>query len=1048
MVIRGHYIYLKLIHRASGFDKLLLYVLKMIADSLNETIREVITPYPNGAVDWRALMGNGSWSGTLGYLQREHADLFQLDILLVAIFLFISRVQSRLFDPDYWSLGKIIWMLYEYFVDQKNDNDYPDHPSLSGKIMLTVWALCQCVVMLSLYRILTENYFLVVDELMRKKSVSLREIACSRGLSSLHSCGAAASFPWKKRAFARSERCNYVYIKEGLPERTTHFIFAKISPWLPSWNEQVVLTQQFQQRTFRKYFDSGFYHSGPPPKCKEFSWIDKWEMHWVVHYRPKLFRLKLNETIVHFSHLAAVFHLNIAYFCVAKVGQEGKDWELRRQSAEKKKMGKDDELPLITSPPSPSNRGKHGKREDLQVIRGIAIIAVLAFHLLPTTFPNGYLGVDMFFVLSGFLMSTILCKSTLTSSSIVDFFVRRFKRIIPLYTMMLVSTTVATVLIFTISDMDNFIADVKWALAIATNWQIVLRKVDYWTKVFDYQVLLHAWSLGVELQYYLIVPFIVLFRTQFLGGIGRLLLFLAIFFSEFCVFQLVKHTQMMFKVEQDVYADHKWNVKERATTQLVLVVSYFFHLSLSSMVSFGALHARMWQFAIGHIINEYCQIASPPNEKSDQEVSNSPAPSFIITLSLMLAVLFPLTINPTPIRLFISLFTGFLICNGSRKGQLVVMPSKFLEYMGDISYVVYLVHWPIIVLCKYHRNVYELATDDVLNCFALTVFISVIVHHSIEQYFIRGPFILAAITTALIYSFLCSAIFNGEILKQPNAGTKTLYDEAIKFNLENSNALYFNKPPGSLPEDTQAVAWTNYTEEAPLRTYVPGNGTASVLLIGNSYAYRAFPVILRLFEGRFKEFRFLAHSGCLVLSARTCYLSNAIHTVIEKQKPDITFVIAKDLHYLEPINGNVSDDIHFKQTQDEVNIYSKHSGKVVIDLQYVRPNVTGGVSYTVAKRLQQANVFLEDLKITYEEYRKIHEPDLIRMQALKAPNLILNQVAEQMCSARTNTCWFYNRQNLRAYYGDWDAHLTTEGLKLLEPGYSKIIEDFLSAHKS
>lgn len=92
----------------------------------------------------------------------------------------------------------------------------------------------------------------------------------------------------------------------GLPERTTHFIFAKISPWLPSWNEQVVLTQQFQQRTFRwglyfvrernswevprletfytcrKYFDSGFYHSGPPPKCKEFSWIDKWEMHWVI----------------------------------------------------------------------------------------------------------------------------------------------------------------------------------------------------------------------------------------------------------------------------------------------------------------------------------------------------------------------------------------------------------------------------------------------------------------------------------------------------------------------------------------------------------------------------------------------------------------------------------------------------------------------------------------------------------------------------------------------------------------------------------------------
>ncbi|GMT36238.1 hypothetical protein PFISCL1PPCAC_27535, partial [Pristionchus fissidentatus] len=193
-------------------------------------------------------------------------------------------------------------------------------------------------------------------------------------------------------------------------------------------------------------------------------------------------------------------------------------------------MGKDDELPLIY-PSSPPNRLKHGKREDLQVIRGIAIIAVLAFHLLPGAFPNGYLGVDMFFVLSGFLMSTILCKSALTRTSIIDFFVRRFKRIIPLYAIMLCVSTVATVSLFTISDMDNFLTDIKWALAIASNWQIVLRKVDYWTKVFDYQVLLHAWSLGVELQYYLIVPFIVLFRTTFLNGPARLMLFIIIFSS-------------------------------------------------------------------------------------------------------------------------------------------------------------------------------------------------------------------------------------------------------------------------------------------------------------------------------------------------------------------------------------------------------------------------------------------------------------------------------------------------------------------------------------
>ncbi|GMT36239.1 hypothetical protein PFISCL1PPCAC_27536, partial [Pristionchus fissidentatus] len=480
---------------------------------------------------------------------------------------------------------------------------------------------------------------------------------------------------------------------------------------------------------------------------------------------------------------------------------------------------------------------------------------------------------------------------------------------------------------------------------------------------------------------------------------------------------------------------------------LLYSVSYYFHLTLSSMASFGSLHARMWQFAIGHIVNEYCQLFTA-SDKADPELPvSSRLGSFTVTLGFIVLVLLPIKIEDTFVRLFVSLLTGFLICCGSRKSRFAVMSNKFLEYMGDISYVVYLIHWPIIVLCKYHRNVYELANEDILNCLALTIFISVVVHHSIEQTFIKGPFVLSAISTVLIYSFLCSAIFNGDILKTPNANMKTLYADAIKYNLENSNALYFSKPNGSL-EDTQAVAWTNYTEEAPLRTYVPGNGSASILLIGNSYAYRAFPVILRLFEGRFKEFRFLAHSGCLLLSARTCYLSNAIHTVIEKQKPDITFVIAKDLHYLEPIKGNVLDDIHVKNTQDELDFLSNHSGKVVFDLQYFRPNVTGGVAYTVAKRLQQSNVFLEDIKVTYDEYKRVHAPEITRMEALKAPNLILNRVGDQMCSARTNTCWFYNHHNLRAYYGDWDAHLTTEGLKLLEAGYTRIIEDFLATHKS
>lgn len=73
------------------------------------------------------------------------------------------------------------------------------------------------------------------------------------------------------------------------------------------------------------------------------------------------------------------------------------------------------------------------KRDDLQAIRGIAIGLVLLFHLQPRRFPLGFVGVDMFFVLSSFLMTMILSKECFGTKMVTKFYLRRFKRIVPVY---------------------------------------------------------------------------------------------------------------------------------------------------------------------------------------------------------------------------------------------------------------------------------------------------------------------------------------------------------------------------------------------------------------------------------------------------------------------------------------------------------------------------------------------------------------------------------------------------------------------------------------
>lgn len=148
-------------------------------------------------------------------------------------------------------------------------------------------------------------------------------------------------------------------------------------------------------------------------------------------------------------------------------------------------------------------------RKDIDGLRAIAVLAVLFFHL--GYLPNGYLGVDIFFAISGFLITKIVyTEATENRFSITAFYHRRIRRIIPLVlTVAFVALTLG-LLVMLPNDLEVLSQSVFATNVFANNILLLISSMNYWDIVNDFKPLMHTWSLGIEEQFYVAYPLIFL----------------------------------------------------------------------------------------------------------------------------------------------------------------------------------------------------------------------------------------------------------------------------------------------------------------------------------------------------------------------------------------------------------------------------------------------------------------------------------------------------------------------------------------------------------
>lgn len=295
-------------------------------------------------------------------------------------------------------------------------------------------------------------------------------------------------------------------------------------------------------------------------------------------------------------------------------------------------------------------------RPDIDGLRALAIVCVIAFHAFPNYLGGGFIGVDIFFVISGFLISSIIFSQIEADRfSYVDFYVSRIKRILPaLMIVIAVTLAVGWIILFS-SEYKNLGANAFAASIFAPNIKL-WHEVGYFDTNANYKPLLHLWSLDVEEQFYIFWPALAVFVLR------------------------------------------RWNMAPLMVS--IGVISFFVSLYLTytdPASAFYAPFARFWELMIG---GGMASLAACRQRSADMR-------SHFLSLAGMALIILGLALTSKAIAfpgwsaLLPTLGAAFLISAGPNAVlNRFVLSNPAMVWVGLISYPLYLWHWPLLAYLR------------------------------------------------------------------------------------------------------------------------------------------------------------------------------------------------------------------------------------------------------------------------------------------------------------------------------------------------------------
>lgn len=419
-------------------------------------------------------------------------------------------------------------------------------------------------------------------------------------------------------------------------------------------------------------------------------------------------------------------------------------------------------------------------RTDIDSLRAISVIAVITFHFSFNIY--GYLGVDIFYVISGYLICQgILSKYENLSFDIFDFYIRRLRRIFPLLLFVILISFVWGIIVMLPDDLENLSNSIIATLLFSNNVLQYITTGNYWDVANEIKPFAHTWSLGVEEQFYLLFPFLFLFKLS----INRIHIIL--FFLTLISFLLFLNSTNNFE-------------------KFYLLQYRFFEISLGCLLAFSKFK-----------ISSYFKFV------------------FFVILLILIFSSWPLYFNDSFRLLTVIIFTALFLVSDNTK-SICLIENNLLIHIGKISFSLYLWHQIYLAFFKYYIIEEFSILTYVLISF-LILFSSEISYKYIELKFRSTRFIsnkFFLIFTCLITLFLLSSAsyisYKKGILKDYPELNIYYNNAQLKKHGEYNDRIYsYNK---------------NFDNNSKIKVLIVGNSFArdfgNILLESNIYKISSF----------------------------------------------------------------------------------------------------------------------------------------------------------------------------------------------------------------
>lgn len=620
-------------------------------------------------------------------------------------------------------------------------------------------------------------------------------------------------------------------------------------------------------------------------------------------------------------------------------------------------------------------------RQDINGLRAIAVAAVVFYHYGVPYFGGGFVGVDVFFVISGFLLTSIAHRNLQEGSfSVSQFLLNRLRRIFPALVVLTVASVLWAAFFYLPADYTRLVRNATSALLFRSNYAFLNDAGGYFAPDGRLNILLHTWSLAVELQFY--VCFALLCRVLW-SQRGR----------------ATKRGWVLF-----------------ALTGIVSVAWCLIHTPVNQPATFYLLWGRAWEFMVGSVVA--IGLARPNRAACNVLAVVGCALLIFGVLAFDASQLYPGWRAAAPV-----LGTALLLY--AREGHIATLLSRSpLQFIGNISYSVYLWHWPLLLAFR-ERNGSDPSPAQTVLLIAASIGAGWLSYKFVEQptrRFARNTALVVLAVGSITAGFTFSAILRGtdglpgRLPDYLKSAANAMTDEHLRSRECMRDVEGTKRSPGDF---------------CSLGT-LPISAAPTIILWGDSFADMVQPVAstaadklhvdgIVATEGGCPPFKgkVFAGSGAEVFSGCERYANFVFDYFVGTPSVRVV-VVAGDWQRYEPhYEGGVLKEI--------AEILSRRGGRMV--LVSAVPSPLSDLPRLWAKLQYQAGHGLSEMTVERSRQAEIIErAQQISAIASQAGNVDVVDPFDTLCDAKV--C--FTVKDGKALFKDTD-HLTQYGVHLMAP---------------